>query len=242
MTQAFFISFKSMSRQHPIYGLRSPSTFRGREWWKATVAATFAKAIPDQSPLTQVQIDMLFRRIYQEFACPETYMLLPDAARFFEKFKNIVKGSESSSPLITLGITTNAPLRTVETILPLLNCHRNFDWSVTAEDVAREKPHRDIFAKALEMARMKDPSIKPDEVLHIGDHFVNDYCGAKSFGFKALYLDRDSTPGSMPDYDALMKKYSDNQDKFGESCHLSLKLDEIEKETIRQLDESLRFI
>lgn len=280
MTKAFYSSFKEMSKEHPIYGHASNRSYRGREWWRATVEKTFVNATGSRRhpnhqpppPLTRVQMDMLFRRIYQEFACRETYDLLPDAVKFFDKFQSIARTSHghsrkdlrkstsnappppppppltssSSLPLtLTLGITTNAPLRTVETILPLLGCHRHFDWSVTSEDVGREKPHRDIFSRTLEMARLKDPSVRRENVLHIGDHFLNDFCGARSFGFEALYLDRDSPAESETDYDALLKKYMENREKFGgDDCNSnsrnSINKDEIQKRTIRKLDESLK--
>ena len=295
MTKAFYSSFKEMSKEHPMYGHASNRSYRGREWWRATVEKTFAKAIntgisshhpnhqlPPLTPLTRVQMDMLFRRIYQEFACRETYELLPDAADFFDKFQSIrtsrgpgqknnelgkSNGNEPPSPspsflspppapplLVTLGITTNAPLRTVETILPLLGCHRLFDWSVTSEDVGREKPHRDIFSRTLEMARLRDPSVQRENVLHIGDHFLNDFLGARSFGFEALYLDRDSPTGSETDYDALLFKYMENKEKFSgddsesssssssSSSRNRMSKDEIQKWTIRKLDESLKFV
>ena len=51
--------------------------------------------------------------------------------------------------------------------------------------------------------------IKKDEILHIGDNFATDYCGAKAYGWNALNLDRSRDPNIRqyqdwivgPDYD-----------------------------------------
>lgn len=33
------------------------------------------------------------------------------------------------------------------------------------------------------------PDLKRDEVLHVGDSLACDFCGAKAYGFQALFLD-----------------------------------------------------
>jgi FMN phosphatase YigB (HAD superfamily) len=80
----------------------------------------------------------MFRRVYQHYGSPDGYEILPDARDFL----NWVS-SASSAPTgkkYSLGILTNAPIRTVETILPLKGIHEQFDWFLSCQDIGKEKP------------------------------------------------------------------------------------------------------
>ena len=56
---------------------------------------------------------------------------------------------------------------------------------VAAELVNACKPHREIFEKALEMARAK-----PEEVIHIGDSITSDVEAAQAVGITPIYISR----------------------------------------------------
>ena len=72
-----------------------------------------------------------------------------------------------------------------------------------------EKPAVEIFDAAYEQMTFWLPDLQKEEVLHIGDSYECDYCGAKRYGFQALLLDRSDNPNVVscqdwkeaPDYD-----------------------------------------
>ena len=145
--------------------------------------------------------DRYFRRVYQHFASPGGYTLLDDA-------KNLLD-SLSSSDEVLMGITSNTPTRHMETVLPMLDIHNHFKWFSCSQDIGHEKPSLEIYEASFVQARFWIPDLLPEEVLHIGDSYAADYCGAKRFGFQALLLDRSDNPSVVayqdwleaPDYD-----------------------------------------
>ena len=55
----------------------------------------------------------------------------------------------------------------------------------TSEDAREYKPRRGVFAKGLAAF-----GLRADEALYVGDSYRNDYCGARSAGMQAVWLDR----------------------------------------------------
>jgi putative hydrolase of the HAD superfamily len=68
--------------------------------------------------------------------------------------------------------------------------HDYFKWFVCCRDVGAEKPSKVIFDQAFELAEFWSPKIQREEILHIGDNFAADFCGARAAGFQALFLGR----------------------------------------------------
>ncbi len=63
-----------------------------------------------------------------------------------------------------------------------LDLLRYFDFAVTAEETAVEKPDPRFFSRCLEKC-----GCAPEEILFIGDHYEKDYLGAKAAGFHAVW-------------------------------------------------------
>lgn len=128
-----------------------------------------------------------FRRVYQHYGSVEGYERLPDAEAF-------LAWVQAEKAHLLLGVTTNTPVRTVETVVPMNGYHNYFKWFTCSQDVGVEKPGEGIFAAAFEQARFWVPDLQKDQVLHVGDSLEADFCGARAFGFQALLLDRSSNP------------------------------------------------
>jgi len=79
--------------------------------------------------------------------------------------------------------------------------HNNlcFDWVVTSEDCRAYKPRGEMFEKALSLL-----DLPAGKVLHVGDSFSSDVCGAKSQGILVLWINRKkkqvSCVDEAPDY------------------------------------------
>jgi HAD superfamily hydrolase (TIGR01549 family) len=135
---------------------------------------------------TQEEFDRFFRRVYQHYGSLEGYEKLPDAIPFLDWLQDQKKYS--------LGVTTNTPVRTVETVLPMNGFHEYFQWFLCSQDIGVEKPSKEIFDRTYERALFWTPDLKREEILHIGDSMEADFCGAKAAGFQALLLDRSDNP------------------------------------------------
>ena len=69
------------------------------------------------------------------------------------------------------------------------------------------------------------PDLEKDEMLHIGDSYACDYCGAKRFGFQALLLDRSDNPSVTAYQDWMEAPYE------GKS------LEDVQENTITNLEQ-----
>ena len=74
------------------------------------------------------QFERYFRRVYQHFGSREGYELLPDVLPFLDFMKD-------NHPNIVLGITTNTPTRTIDTVIPLMGIHDRFRFFVCCQEV-----------------------------------------------------------------------------------------------------------
>lgn len=175
--KAYFDSLTAM----PCFG--HDQGLSSRQWWVKTVRAALENT--GRKDYTQDEFDRFFRRVYQHYGSLEGYVKLDDAVPFLDFMTQ--RG-------LTLGVTTNTPVRTMETVLPMNGFHDYFRWFVCSQDVGVEKPGAAIFQKAWEQAQFWVPGIKKEEILHIGDSLEADFCGARAFGFQALLLDRSDNP------------------------------------------------
>lgn len=66
---------------------------------------------------------------------------------------------------------------------------RFFDFAVSAEKLARAKPHPEPFLHALTLAHCK-----PHECIHIGDDIENDVRGAQRVGMHTIWINRQKLP------------------------------------------------
>lgn len=156
-----------------------------REWWRRVVKSSLTFC--DRTEYTDDQFKRFFRRVYQHYGSVHAYELLSDTLP-------LLKYLHEHRDQYTLGVLTNAPQRSIETMLPAIGIHDYFHWFVSCRDIGADKPSPIIFEAALEQARFWVPGLQRHEILHIGDSFAADFCGAKAAGFQALYLDRSDNP------------------------------------------------
>ena len=191
LKKAFKIAFKERSIESPCFG--GVEGISGREWWQTTIRRVLLHCKDgDEDFYTEEEFQRYFRRVYQHFGSPAGYMVLEDAQSLLDS----IHASADQSNLL-LGITSNTPTRHMESVLPMLDSfHDNFSWFTCSQQVGHEKPSKEIFQDAYDQAKfwLDDPDLTKDSILHIGDSYTCDYCGAKAFGFQALLLDRSDHP------------------------------------------------
>jgi len=193
---AFKSAFRERCIESPCFG--GVEGISGRDWWTTTVRRVLEHS--GRSDYTEEEFNRYFRRVYQHFGSPSGYKILEDADALLSSLSNMNVPSKDNNNkekenMFLLGITSNTPLRHMESVIPMLDdLHNHFSWFTCSQEVRFEKPSREIFEASYQQARFWLPDIERENVLHIGDSLVNDYCGAKAFGFQALFLDRSDDP------------------------------------------------
>jgi len=187
LKDGFKKSYKSNLLQNPCFGGKLMSD---KDWWKNTVRDALKVTGREYS---SEDFARYFRRVYQHYGSPSAYERLSDADFFLNWLLKLNTEMKASS--VILGVTSNAPLRTIDSVLPMKGLHDSFKFFVSSQEVGQEKPHPDIFEATYEQAKFwAGPDLQRCEILHIGDSLEADFCGARSAGFQALLLDRSDTP------------------------------------------------
>lgn len=181
-------AYKHNHKIAPCFG--STVGKNGRQWWEQTFRDCLA--ICGRSSFQEDDFQRYFRAVYQHFATPESHEQLSDAIEFVQwaHSRSTSRGLQAYS----LGIATNSPSRSVETVLPAQKLHHFFQWFVSCEDIGFEKPQIEFFDKVFLEASKFTPNLQRSEVLHVGDNLATDFCGARAAGFQAIFLDRTSNP------------------------------------------------
>ena len=121
--------------------------------------------------------DALSRILYEYWVRPTIF---PESREVLVRCKR---------PICLVSNIDNAELK-----LALKHCNLHFDWVVTSEDCRAYKPHAEAFEKALYLL-----DLPASEVLHVGDSFSSDVCGAKSLGIPVLWINREKKQISCVD-------------------------------------------
>ncbi|MEG3899129.1 MULTISPECIES: HAD-IA family hydrolase [unclassified Microcoleus] len=173
LNAAFFQSFASAS----------PMAFPGielakipqleLEWWQTVSAKAFQIAgVYHQFS----DFPNFFAELYAHFATAEPWFVYPDVFPALNKWQQ--QGIE-------LAVVSNFDSR-LYPVLKALNLAEYFTSVTISTEVGAAKPQSQIFTAALQ----KHNCIA-ENVLHIGDSFKADYCGAKTAGLKAIWLNRE---------------------------------------------------
>jgi len=181
LNSAFKISFQEISMLYPNFGSNKMSS---REWWNQVVASCFEKAGVKASPLPSSnredtsRILKLADNLYDLFSGNTCYQCFPET-------KIVLRNLHGRN--VKLGVISNSDER-LHGVIRKMNLHQFFDFVITSKEIGFQKPYKEIFQKALEIA-----SVEPWEALHVGDSECADYNGAKKAGMHALLLSRDGS-------------------------------------------------
>jgi putative hydrolase of the HAD superfamily len=86
----------------------------------------------------------------------------------------------------TLNISSNTGYiegSTMEATLKNLGILQYFDFCIFSDQIGLSKPSVDFYDKVHQRS-----GYKKEEILHVGDNYKADYCGALKYGFKALHI------------------------------------------------------
>lgn len=149
-----------------------------RAWWHGLVCEVFSfqGGVP--------RFDEFFDELHRSFEEKHLWQIYPEVL-------DVLSGLRSRG--IILGIVSNWDLR-LQKLVRNLELHSYFDFLLSSSMCGATKPSRKIFEEALKRA-----GTKPEETVHVGDTYEEDFAGAEPLGIRALLLDRTGTGNSAPD-------------------------------------------
>lgn len=155
----------------PIFSVDRPEKLKQCErlWWFDVVHAVFYRVGMFEG------FDDFFDEVFDAFGHATHWELFPETREVLTRLKE--RGFE-------LGIISNFDSRFFQ-LARALEIHQFFD-SVTISSLAgAAKPATKIFTYALEQHMLT-----PEEVLHVGDHPIEDVEGAREAGLHTVLIDR----------------------------------------------------
>jgi putative hydrolase of the HAD superfamily len=159
----FRAAFRRQEEADYANGLRTDEE-REIARWRAIVAEVL-----DDVP----EGETCFQELYAHFARADSWRCDPDAA---EVLPELVRRGH------VLGLASNFDrrLRALVETLPALSAIRHL---VISSEIGWRKPAREFFATICQQA-----AVAPAQILHVGDHPLNDYGGALAAGMQAVLL------------------------------------------------------
>ncbi|KAI8642597.1 HAD-like domain-containing protein [Parasitella parasitica] len=125
-----------------------------RHWWEELVYSTFISAGIQSKDLDR-NFDQLFNALYTRFTTAEAYSIFPDVLKTLNELKQ--HGFQ-------MGVISNSDERIVK-VIENLNLNKYFDFVIASSLVKCEKPTKEIYEKALELAG----NVNAENALHVGD-------------------------------------------------------------------------
>lgn len=153
------------------------SETKERGWWHSLVEEVFEShgGVPD--------FERFFETLYHSFERRELWEIYPEVLEALRAFRG--EGW-------ILGIVSNWDLR-LPRLLKNLALDSYFDFVVSSSACGVTKPSREIFEHAL-----KQSKAEPEEAVHVGDSFEEDFLGAQPLGIKTFLLDRNDVHHHNP--------------------------------------------
>lgn len=163
--------------------------FRYSEVWFAEVnARVFGRDLA----LGDAAVACACERLFAHFAAHENFRAYPGAHELCASLRAVG---------LRVGVVSNWSER-LEGLLSGLGLREHLDFVVVSAIERCEKPEREIFARALELA-----DCAPAEALHAGNDVEHDARGARSAGLHAVLVDHtgEIDPGPFPGVHSLVE-------------------------------------
>jgi putative hydrolase of the HAD superfamily len=181
LDRAFHTAWKQMPRRIAIDG---PRPNDDKDWWHQLVALVLDQVAPS---LSEFDRDNFFEIAYEHFAEAGVWELYPEVVGVLEKLR----------PRFQLAVISNFDGR-LRFILRHLGISKRFAHVFVSSEIGADKPDPEIFRRAVKII-----SLKPNEVLHVGDDPERDWKAACEAGLSIFRLDRQKN--SLHDLLAILK-------------------------------------
>ena len=104
-------------------------------------------------------------------------------------FPNVLDEIKKLARVYELGCLTNG-----NADIEIIGIDKFFEFNISSKDVGANKPSENHFHSARELL-----GLGKDEILHIGDHKINDMLGAINYGCEALWFNPDKRVWDLKD-------------------------------------------
>ena len=171
LNEAFKQTLKDMPL--PIFSVDQPEKLKQCErlWWFDVVHAVFYRVGMFEG------FDDFFDEVFAAFGQSIHWELFPETREVLSQLRH--QGFE-------LGIISNFDSRFFQ-VSRALGINGFFDSVTISSLVGAVKPAKKIFSHALDQHMLF-----PQEALHVGDHLIEDFEGARQAGLHAVLIDRSS--------------------------------------------------
>lgn len=170
--RAFYTCFQAAGS--PAFGDVDPADLQSKEytWWFNLAIQTFqtAAAYDRFSDFGE-----FFAALYAHFESAEPWFIYPEVLPTLQRWQAMG---------IPMGIVSNFDSR-IYAVLRSLDLMPYFQSITISTEAGFAKPDRRIFAIALQKH-----NARPDQTLHIGDSFSEDYQAAQAAGLQGIWLKR----------------------------------------------------
>ncbi|XP_065363495.1 rhythmically expressed gene 2 protein [Calliphora vicina] len=172
LQQCFKKEFKAIEQRHPNFGLHSPN-FTWQDWWSQLVCNIFHCVDPHIKEEKLKELSDTLIKIYRTREC----------WHHMKGGQELVKSVRNAGKKI--GVISNSD-PSLQEVLKEMNLYDKFDFILTSYEAGYQKPHKNIFQKALDVYK-----VQPHEALHVGNTYEIDYVGARDAGWSSLLITPD---------------------------------------------------
>lgn len=158
---SFRVAFKEVKQKH--------QRILDKACWRDIVRVAL-RQVPEE------QFDAVFETLWETFALPKRWAILPEAKDTLTKLKK--KGYR-------LAVITNNDSRLLN-VFEGLGLTPFFEAIFISADIGFEKPDKRIFDHVGQTL-----SVPSEKLMHVGDSKLEDYEGARNAGWQALLLGQD---------------------------------------------------
>ena len=142
--------------------------------------------------ISKLRIEIFKEKIKDLAPAGDITKLAEDAFDYFlkkrhevELFPGVEGALKALSENYMLGVLTNG-----NADIHKLSIGKYFEFSISSLEAQDSKPNKSHF----ELAKSYLPNLKYSEMLHIGDHQINDVFGAHALGIKVLWFNNTEAP------------------------------------------------
>jgi putative hydrolase of the HAD superfamily len=165
---AFYSAWKRMPKRSAIDGPRENDD---KDWWRDLVDLIFDDVAP---AIGELDRDNFFEIAYEHFAESGVWELYPEVLDVLTQLH----------PRFQLAVVSNFDGR-LRFILEHLGISKFFHHVFVSSEIGADKPDPQFFLRALKFI-----SLKPNEVLHVGDDPERDWKAASAAGLTIFALER----------------------------------------------------
>ncbi|MDX1919785.1 MAG: HAD-IA family hydrolase [Candidatus Caenarcaniphilales bacterium] len=163
-------NFRSVFASTPALGADGQ---KGLDWWSKVIELTFLESGFKKEDFSDFErfVEHLYEALAEDHAWVTFSDVLPCLEALKQKNKRMIVFSNFDERLIK--------------ILEDLGIAKYFEQIICSTQIGYAKPDPKAFLRVAELVQLK-----PEEILHIGDSYENDYLGSQRAGMQSILLDR----------------------------------------------------